>query len=210
MPELITNDLQFQYPGGTMLKFPDVHAEPEAPLAILGPSGCGKTTLLHLLAGLRKPQSGTIALHDTKLHGLSGRALDRFRGRNIGVIFQQEHFVRTLTVMDNLLAASYCAGLPSDRPRAQALAERLQIAHHLQRWPHTLSRGEQQRVSIARALMNQPALLLADEPTSSLDDAHADAVLQLLTEEARHHQAILVVVTHDARVKGHLPQSLTL
>ena len=210
MAQLETHTLEYHYSGGTPLHFPDLHVTHEMPLAILGPSGCGKTTLLHLMAGLRKPVQGSIALNGEALEKMNERSLDHFRGVNIGLVFQQGHFVAALTVRENLLAAPFCAGKKASPERGRQLAERLGFDHKLNAYPRDLSQGEQQRVAIARAVMNQPALLLADEPTSSLDDARAELVLDLLIEEARQNEAALVVVTHDKRVQERIPQNINL
>jgi putative ABC transport system ATP-binding protein len=207
---LESSSLTFAYPAGALFRFPDLKVEPNAPLAVLGPSGCGKTTLLHLLGGLLRPTDGLIRLHGEAMTALRGQALDRFRGRNIGLVFQRAHFVHALTVEENLLAAPFCAGLSPRKETAHALAKRLGLQQLLRQLPHRLSQGEQQRLGIARAVMNQPRLILADEPTSNLDDANAEAVMRLLTEEAGHQQAVLVVVTHDRRVENYTRQVLRL
>lgn len=205
-----TTDLGYAYERGQMIAFPDMQVEQGQQLLVLGQSGCGKTTLLHLLGGLLTPMQGSVAIDDIQLSQLSGQRLDQFRGRNIGIIFQKTHFVRSLTVAENLLLAQQLAKMPRDAARVQQLLERLQVGHKLNAMPDRLSQGEQQRVAIARALLNKPKLILADEPTSALDDVNTAQVIQLLEEQARQEQATLIVVTHDGRLKSHFPNQLAL
>ncbi|HEY0272164.1 MAG TPA: ATP-binding cassette domain-containing protein [Chitinophaga sp.] len=207
---LVANDLSFAYNGGAVITYPHLEATVHAPLLIRGRSGSGKTTLLHLLAGLLRPRSGAVHIAGTNLDSLSSQALDRFRGQHVGIVFQRAHFMPSLTVADNILLASYFSGRPLEQARVQHLAERLGIGHLLPKRPHELSQGEQQRVSVARALVNGPAVLLADEPTSSLDDVNCMSVLQLLQEQAQWSKAALVVVTHDARLMPHFTNQITL
>ena len=198
---LQTDNLTFHYPNGPSLTFPDLRCAAGEHWLLLGPSGSGKTTWLQLLAGLRTPTTGRIVLRDTNLADLRGGALDRFRGREIGIIYQQPPFVRSLSVGDNLALARRLAGLPADAERVHRLLDRLGVSHKARSRPDRLSVGEQQRVAIARALVNAPGLILADEPTSALDDGNARRVSQLLREVAEAVQAILVIVTHDARLR---------
>ncbi len=207
---LLTQSLQFRYPGATALEFPDIQASPGNPLLVLGESGSGKTTLLHLLGGLLQPLSGTIQISGTDITALSGRRLDRFRGMHIGIVFQRAHFVEALSVRQNLELASYLPKTKPDPQRSQALIERLRITQTLGKSLRQLSAGEQQRVAIARALLNQPDVLLADEPTSALDDKNCDAVIQLLREAADLTGATLLIVTHDTRLKDQFAHQIHL
>lgn len=207
---LSTHQLTFHYPGGPSFTFPDVACAPGEHLVILGESGKGKTTLLHLLAGLLKPTAGAVRIAGTETSALSGAALDRFRGQHVGVIFQTAHFVASLSVLDNLLLPNYLTGTRQDKQRAEQLLERLQLKDKAHRKPAELSVGEQQRVTIARAVMNKPALLLADEPTSALDDRNAAHVISLLEEQAAETGAALIIVTHDQRIKDHFQHRLAL
>jgi putative ABC transport system ATP-binding protein len=207
---LTTKDLIFSYDGQRNLSFPDIHCSKGEKWLLLGQSGCGKTTLLHLLGGLLSPKSGQVEVSDTSLSSLSSGKLDQFRGQNIGIIFQKSHFVRSLTIKENLILAQKLAGLKPSLERVKALLERLNIGHKLNAKPDQLSQGEQQRVAIARALINQPAIILADEPTSALDDTNCEEVIQLLEEEAAKAGATLLVVTHDGRLKSRFSNQINL
>lgn len=168
---------------------------------LLGESGSGKTTLLHILTGILKPSAGGVNINGTSVYTLSPRALDQFRGRNIGIIFQRPHLIKSLTVAENLALAQSFARLPENTARINEVLGSLGIADKKNSYPNTLSQGQLQRVSIARAVINKPALLIADEPTSSLDDKNAMAVLNLLLQQSGLNQATLIVATHDKRVK---------
>ena len=197
---LRTHDLSFRYPGGKQLTFPDLECPAGDTHLLLGDSGSGKTTLLQLIAGLRRPSTGSVWVGDTELTRLKGRDLDRFRGATIGMVFQTAHFLRALTVEENLAVAMKFAGRSPDRSRIQELLSQLQLAEVATKRPRRLSVGQQQRVAIARAVVNHPALLLADEPTSALDDGNARRVTELLQEQAAAAGATLLIVTHDNRL----------
>lgn len=205
-----TKQLTFQYNSQQKFAFPDLHCEQGSHWLILGQSGCGKTTLLHLLGGLMPPTGGKILIENQDLTHLQGKQLDQFRGQNIGVIFQQSHLIKALTVEDNLLTAQYLAGTPQDRVKVKGLLERLNLGHKLRAKPQNLSLGEQQRVAIARALVNDPVLILADEPTSSLDDDNCREVVNLLLEQSQAYNATLLIVTHDNRLKELFKQQILL
>ncbi len=207
---LQTTDLQFAYGKNVLLRFPDILLQQGEHWLLLGESGSGKTTMLHLLGGLLSPQQGKICIGDTDIAQLSASRLDRFRGQHIGIVFQKSHFIRSLTVAENLLLAQKLAHAPLDRARVASLLERLQLGHKMHSKPSQLSIGEQQRAAIARALINQPNLILADEPTSALDDHNSAAVATLLEEEAKAAGATLLVVTHDKRLKDRFPQQIQL
>jgi ABC-type lipoprotein export system ATPase subunit len=209
---LQTYDLQFSYAGATpsSFAFPDLQATSGDPLLILGQSGVGKTTLLHLLAGILRPQRGQILIGETDIAQLSIRDMDRFRGQYIGIVFQQAHFVQALTVGRNLQLAQYLAGSRPDRQRIDELLGRLGLTHKLDQSAQRLSLGEQQRVSIARAVLNRPQLLLADEPTSALDDQNTAEVIDLLSDTAKQAGAALVIVTHDQRLKDRFSNRVPL
>ncbi|GAB3962105.1 lipoprotein-releasing ABC transporter ATP-binding protein LolD [Spirosoma harenae] len=198
---LATNQLTFAYGPTKQFTFPDVHCANKEALLILGRSGTGKTTFLHLLALLLKPKSGSVTIDQTDLTKLSVAETAAFRAQHVGIVYQKPHFVSSLSVLDNLLLANYLANKPQDKDRARELAGQLGFGDHLNKKTHQLSQGEQQRVSIARAVMNQPGVILADEPTSSLDDENTERVVKLLREQSEQIGASLIVVTHDQRLK---------
>ena len=177
---------------------------------VLGASGSGKTTLLNLIAGLLKPSEGEIVIGGQPLAQLDGAALDRWRGRSVGIVPQKLHLVSSLSVLQNLLLAPYLAGLPSDPSRATGLLESLSVKEQAKAKPHELSHGQAQRVAIARAVMNRPKLLLADEPTANLDDANCFQALELLQNQSRECGATLIVATHDQRAKQRFEKRLEL
>lgn len=177
---------------------------------VLGASGSGKTTFLNLVAGLLTPSEGEIEFGGQALAKLEGSALDRWRGRNVGIVPQKLHLVRSLSVLQNLLLASYMAGLPSNHARAAELLEKLSLKEKAAAKPHELSHGQAQRVAVARAVMNRPKLLLADEPTSNLDDANSVQALDLLQNQAQECGATLIVATHDQRARARFEKRLEL
>ncbi len=208
-------NLQYSYPSQTsvparILNFPDFTCENDETLLILGNSGRGKTTLLHLIGLILKPQSGTIVIDHQEVQQLSPQELTAVRAAKIGIIYQRPHFVNALNVLENLLLANYLASKKENREHAEFLAEQLGFQDHLNKKPHQLSLGEQQRVSIARSLINTPSLLLADEPTSSLDDENCSRVIDLLKKQSGKIGASLVVVTHDQRLKNEFSNQITL
>ncbi len=203
---LKTTNLTYQYPGGSPLRFPNFEVGAGQTLLILGESGCGKTTLLHLLAGLLRPASGEVRVDDSNLGALSAAQGDRFRGQHIGLVYQKAYFIEALSILDNLLVSPFSP----KKEKASEVAQRLGIGGLLQKLPAHLSVGEQQRASIARAVMNQPKLLLADEPTSALDHRNCAAVIELLKEEAAANRAALVIVTHDDRLKSEVSDRIEL
>ncbi len=190
-----------QYNGSALISFKDWQIKDGEQWLLLGESGSGKTTLLHILTGILKPKQGEVNINDTSIYTLSSKNLDQFRGRNIGIIFQKPHLIKSLTIGENLALAQRFAKLPQNEERINEVLESLAISNKKKSYPNELSQGQLQRVSIARAVINKPALLIADEPTSSLDDKNATAVLNLLMQQSGLNQATLVVATHDKRVK---------
>jgi ABC-type lipoprotein export system ATPase subunit len=177
---------------------------------VLGASGSGKTTFLNLVAGLLAPSEGEIEVGGQGLAKLGGAALDRWRGRNVGIVPQKLHLVASLNVLQNLLLAPFLANLPPDRARAEFLLEKLNLKEQSKARPGQLSHGQAQRVAVARAVMNRPKLLLADEPTANLDDAHCEQALDLLQGQAAECCATLIVATHDQRARARFDRRLEL
>jgi putative ABC transport system ATP-binding protein len=202
--------IEHRYGGRVVLRVDRWRAAAGEHWLLAGASGSGKSTLLHILAGLTAPSAGEVSVAGLDLATLAGSARDRFRGRTVGFVPQRLHLLGALTVRDNLRAAQYLADLPDDRERVSELLEAVQIADLAHRYPRELSQGQAQRVAIARAVVNRPALLLADEPTASLDDMHAAAALELLRAQAIAVNAVLVVASHDARVRPLLPHTHVL
>ena len=204
-----TESLKFSYDGRKYFDFPDINLDTGENLLIIGNSGIGKTTLLHLLAGILKPESGSINISGTDISKFSDTELDKFRGDNIGIVFQKPHFISSLTINENLKLAQYLSPSKTSGD-AKKILESLNIKDKYQQKPNQLSEGEKQRASIALALINSPSLILADEPTSSLDDFNCDNVIKLLKTQAKDHKAQLIVITHDARLKKHFKNNLNL
>ena len=207
---ITSRNLQFAYSPQKKFTFPDITCGDKETLLILGQSGKGKTTLLHLLALLLKPLSGEIHIAGGQVAGLSAKQILEMRAKNIGIIYQKPHFVSSLTVIDNILMSNYLANRSQDKNKAIYLAEQLGFAEHLSKKTTQLSQGEQQRVSIARALMNNPNVILADEPTSNLDDNNCRKVVELLKTQSGSIGASLVVVTHDQRLKDEFSNQVFL
>lgn len=197
-----SKSLKFTHPGLPTMAFPDISVAAGDPLLVLGKSGSGKTTLLNLLAGLHRPESGTIRIAGKDLAKLSEAEMDAFRGKEIGIVFQKPHLLAVLNVRENLQMAHYFSKR-ADQKIDHLLSE-LDLSVKAESSVPTLSEGEAQRVSIARALVNSPKLILADEPTSSLDDENTRKVVSLLQDQAKKINAALLIVTHDQRVKEHI------
>ena len=185
--------LAHRYGAAEALRLPDWKVAPGERWLILGRSGCGKTTLLHILAGLLRPTEGSVEV-----------------ARPIGIVPQKLHLIPSLDVEQNLLLAQYLAGAKQEPARAAQVLAGVALADRAHARPHQLSHGQAQRVAVARAVMNRPRLLIADEPTSNLDDAHCAAALDLLETQAAECGATLVVATHDARAKPRFERRLEL
>lgn len=199
------DNLQHAYDGSIVLRVESWRAAQGEQWLMLGPSGSGKTTLLHILAGILRPGAGRAVVAGEDLATMPAAKLDRFRGANIGIVLQRLHLMDSLTVLDNLLLAQWLAGATQDRARAREVLAGLDLADKAEAKPHQLSFGQAQRVAVARAVVNRPKLLLADEPTSNLDDARCTQVLELLQAQAAACGATLVIATHDQRVKSRIP-----
>lgn len=197
-------DLNHAYDGAEVLKVAAWQVDQGSQWLVLGPSGSGKTTLLHILAGILTPTAGSVGIAGQDVRSLSPKQLDRFRGRHIGIVLQRLHLIPSLTVMNNLLLAQYLAGLSQDGARVREVLASLDLAGKAGARPHELSFGQAQRVAVARAVVNRPRLLLADEPTSNLDDARCAQAYELLESQARACGATLVIATHDQRIKARM------
>ncbi len=207
---LFVQNLSFNYPEGASFHFPDIEATAVEPTLILGNSGKGKTTLLHLVGLLLQPSGGEILIDTTDVGSLSVKEAARFRSEYMGIIFQQPHFISSLNVLDNLLIANYLGKKPQQVEKAKLLAKDLGFEELLDKKINRLSGGEQQRVGIARALMNNPKVVLADEPTSNLDDDNCERVINLLIKQIEAIGAALVIVTHDGRLKERFAKQVVL
>ena len=205
-----TKNITFSYNKDQTFILPDLFCQAGNTILVTGNSGKGKTTYLHILAGLLKPNSGEIVIDNKEITHLKGSKADKFRGKNIGVVFQKSHFIASLSVLENLEMASWLATGKKHKVRAKELLQKLDISEQAHKLPSQLSVGQQQRVSIARALMNEPKVLLADEPTSSLDDKNADNVIELLENLSKEYKTALIIVTHDSRIKQKFTNQITM
>ena len=204
---IAVEQLEFRYAEGDFfLRIPRLAIEPGETVAFIGPSGSGKTTLLNLIAGISLPRAGRIVTKDVELTSLDDGTRRNFRIRNIGLVFQEFELLEYLSVFDNiLLPYRINPSLRLDaavRERAGRLAGSVDISDKLGRYATRLSQGEKQRVAVCRALLPEPALILADEPTGNLDPKNKGRVLDILFEYARHSGATLVTVTHDHDLVG--------
>lgn len=204
-PLLTITDLikTFSQPGGgslTVLDIPSLHVAAGEQVALIGQSGGGKTTLLHLIAGLLVPDSGSIRIDKTEITRLSEQGRDRFRAGAIGYVFQTFNLLPAFSALENVkLGMTFGAG-QRDGLRAMELLDRVGLGDRASYRPSQLSVGQQQRVAIARALAGKPRLLLADEPTANVDPASAESVLALIRHTCREEQVALLMVTHDMQI----------
>lgn len=203
MIEVSHLSVRFETPGETIEVLKDLNFSVDRgrSAAVVGPSGSGKTTLLNVLGALLPPSEGSVKVGGIDLADLDEAAASRFRNRELGFIFQQHHLLPQLSVMENVLAPRLAGGWDESekdtRERARALLDRVGLGHRLDHRPAALSGGEKQRTAVARALINQPGVVLADEPTGSLDGEAGTKVADLLLEIQAEQEVTLVVVTHD-------------
>ncbi|NJK94796.1 MAG: ATP-binding cassette domain-containing protein [Bacteroidales bacterium] len=207
---LIIKDVGFAYNQANTFRFPDFRCQRGEHWLIMGASGCGKTTLLHLMAGLLKPVQGEVSINGIRINNISPAQLDKFRGKEIGVVLQKHHFIQALNVSENLQVCRYLNGQRIKRKEILELLEQLNISDKIDSKINQLSQGELQRLSIARAVINKPSVIFADEPTSSLDDFNCTEALHLLKQEASVNNATLVIVTHDRRLLSHFKNTIEL
>ena len=204
----------YETPAGKFAALKDIELEirPGEFVGVVGKSGSGKSTLLNLVAGIDRPSSGSVAVAGTEIHALSENRLAAWRGRNVGFVFQFFQLLPTLTAAENvMLPMDFARCWPSRERRARALAllERLGVAAQADKLPGALSGGQQQRVAVARALANEPAIVLADEPTGNLDSRTARALLDILGELVRAGQTV-VMVTHEHAAMHHATRIVEL
>lgn len=211
--EMITlRDVSIRLGGDTAreirFSLPEFEVAEGAAIALTGPSGCGKSTLLNLIAGLRRPDDGSVRVAGTELSSLGETALDRHRSRVCGHVFQSFHLLAPFSALENVMIGLRFAGYGGgeSRNRAEAALERVGLSGRQRSRPATLSVGERQRVAIARAIAPDPPLLLADEPTGSLDPATGSEIFALLRETASEAGRTLLLVTHDESLASKLPE----
>lgn len=196
--------------GTLNLVYKDLELQQNDKLLILGGSGSGKTTLLHLIGGLMQLQRGEIKLNGTSYSEMSGYQMDKFRANNIGLVFQKPHLISSLDVLENLMLSQMFSGSQQSKEKATDLLETVGMADKAKANISELSQGQAQRVALLRAVINEPDLILADEPTSSLDDDNANGVIDLLIEQAEKNNSILLITTHDQRVKERISNQYLL
>lgn len=195
----------YREPGGgviTILNIAEFQLAVGEQVVLVGQSGGGKTTLLNVIAGITMPDSGEVKIGGVDITKLHESARDRFRAERIGYVFQTFNLLPAFTALENVLLGMSFGGRPASRAKASELLDRVGLAHRLQHKPAQLSVGEQQRVSVARALANTPQILLADEPTANVDPAHQQSVLDLIRDTCREHEVALLMVTHAPEVAG--------
>lgn len=205
-----SENLTFNYNSSTELTFPAINISKNQHTLLLGESGSGKTTLLHLLGGLSLPNSGKVTIDDVDIYALSEQQRDTFRAKHMGFIFQDAHLLQNLTIAENILLAQYLAGEKQDKAEVNSILSKLQIADKAHHHPNQLSRGQLQRAAIARALINKPKVLIADEPTAALDDTNTKLAVDLLFEIADNFVATLLIATHDMRIKPYFANTYQL
>ena len=198
--------------SGTLEILRDIHfsLQPQETAAIVGASGSGKSTLLSMLAGLDTPSQGTVRIQGQDIFALDEDARAALRGQKIGFVFQSFQLLPNLTALENVMLPLELAGVRAARQQAVEMLQRVGLGQRLQHYPKLLSGGEQQRVALARAFVVQPAVLLADEPTGSLDHATGAAVMDLMLQLNREQGTTLVLVTHDRGIAAQCARILTI
>ena len=209
---LEARDIYKSYGNLPVLKGVSMRIEKGEIVSIVGSSGAGKSTLLHILGTLDQADSGNIFLEDQPVHLLQGKKLAAFRNQHIGFVFQFHHLLPEFTALENVCIPGWIAKRKKNQVKDEAaqLLDKLGLGNKLENKPQQLSGGEQQRVAVARALINQPSIVFADEPTGNLDQHTADGVFGLLLELAQVHGSAVVVVTHDLRLAQRCARQLAL
>ncbi|MCG8698182.1 MAG: ATP-binding cassette domain-containing protein [Bacteroidales bacterium] len=205
-----TKDICYAYSKGQNLSFSDISIKEGEQWLLKGKSGSGKTTLIHLLAGILSPTKGSISINGVLLQNLNQPGLDKFRANNVGLIFQKHVFISSITMFQNVLIPQQLTGIEHNKALINQLFEELNISALARKKPNQLSQGELQRFSIARALVNKPKLVIADEPTSSLDDENCLSFIELIKKTCKEHDATLLIATHDARIESQLKHIIRL
>ncbi len=209
----VTNLCKTYGKGDTMVKALDnvsFSVEKGEFLAIIGPSGSGKATLLHILGGVDVPTSGSVVINQTDISNLDETALAIFRRRQIGLIYQFYNLIPILTVQENLTLPLLLDGRKPDKKQIDTLVKRLGLENRLDHLPNQLSGGQQQRVSIGRALVNNPALMLADEPTGNLDSENSKEIISLLRQFNKEFNQTVIIITHDEKIANSADRVITI
>lgn len=209
----VTNLCKTYGKGDTMVKALDnvsFSVEKGEFLAIIGPSGSGKSTLLHILGGVDVPTSGSVVINQTDISNLDETALAIFRRRQIGLIYQFYNLIPILTVQENLTLPLLLDGRKPDKKQIDTLVKRLGLENRLDHLPNQLSGGQQQRVSIGRALVNNPALMLADEPTGNLDSENSKEIISLLRQFNKEFNQTVIIITHDEKIAHSADRVITI
>ena len=209
----VTNLCKTYGKGDTMVKALDnvsFSVEKGEFLAIIGPSGSGKSTLLHILGGVDVPTSGSVVINQTDISNLDETALAIFRRRQIGLIYQFYNLIPILTVQENLTLPLLLDGRKPDKKQIDTLVKRLGLENRLDHLPNQLSGGQQQRVSIGRALVNNPALMLADEPTGNLDCENSKEIISLLRQFNKEFNQTVIIITHDEKIANSADRVITI
>lgn len=207
---LQSENITKQYKGETKLIFPDIRIKQNEHLLLLGDSGSGKTTLLQILSGLLNPTSGTVTLKHSSLYELSESKRDQLRGKHIGLVYQNPLLIKSLTVKENIKAACRLSQSSFDPDYFTKLTKKLGIESILSKFPHQISQGQAQRTAVARGMITKPKLLLADEPTSSLDDSNAEQVVKLFLALTQEFGTTLIISTHDKRITDFFENKIVL
>ena len=209
----VTNLCKTYGKGDTMIKALDnvsFSVEKGEFVAIIGPSGSGKSTLLHILGGVDVPTSGSVVINQTDISNLDETALAIFRRRQIGLIYQFYNLIPILTVQENLTLPLLLDGRKPDKKQIDTLVKRLGLENRLDHLPNQLSGGQQQRVSIGRALVNNPALMLADEPTGNLDSENSKEIISLLRQFNKEFNQTVIIITHDEKIANSADRVITI